>query len=64
MDYLKEEFEDWVMKTSRRNGTHLDIDSKGNYKDNRVAAKWTSWKAAVKLITNKSIQQAADYWSK
>ena len=39
-------FETWVMRNPRA-GTHLDRSNNGTYKDNRVAAKWTAWQAAI-----------------
>jgi hypothetical protein len=39
-------FEEWVMLTSRRPGTHINRSHTGQYTDNRVMGKWAAWKAA------------------
>lgn len=39
-------FELWVMRNARP-GTHLQRSHTGVYKDNRVAAKWAAWVAAL-----------------
>ena len=52
MNYYRKEFEEWVIKTSRRVGTYVGVDNKGKYTDNRVDAKWASWKAAIEMINN------------
>lgn len=39
-------FELWVMRHARP-GAHLERSHTGVYKDNRVAAKWSAWVAAL-----------------
>ena len=48
-------FEDWILETSRRAGTHVDKSTSGTYLDNRVAAKYSAWKASKTLPTAKQI---------
>lgn len=48
-------FEDWILETSRRAGTHIDKSTNGTYLDNRVAAKYSAWKASKTLPTAKQI---------
>lgn len=45
-DQSRAEFEHWVMRNPRP-GTHLDRSRNGEYKDNRVKAKWAAWQAAI-----------------
>lgn len=43
-------FETWVLRHSRpsRRGTHIQRSAVGGvYTDNRVAAKWAAWQAAL-----------------
>jgi hypothetical protein len=48
-------FEDWILETSRRSGTHIDRSTNGTYLDNRVAAKYSAWKASKTLPTAKQV---------
>lgn len=48
-------FEDWILETSRRAGTHIDKSTNGTYLDNRVAAKYSAWKASKTLPTAKQV---------
>lgn len=44
-------FEAWVMRGSRpsRRGTHVNRSQvDGGYTDNRVAAHWSAWQAALR----------------
>lgn len=45
-DQNRAEFEHWVMRNPRP-GTHLGRSRNGEYKDNRVKAKWGAWQAAL-----------------
>jgi hypothetical protein len=40
-------FEAWARKTHRRPGASFDRAHDGTYKDNRIAAKWAAWNAAI-----------------
>lgn len=48
-------FEDWILETSRRAGTHIEKSTNGTYLDNRVAAKYSAWKASKTLPTAKQV---------
>ena len=48
-------FEDWILETSHRAGTHIDRSTNGTYLDNRVAAKYSAWKASKTLPTAKQV---------
>ena len=42
-------FEVWARRTHRRLGTNFDQAHDGTYKDNRIAAKWSAWKARAAI---------------
>lgn len=42
-------FEVWARRTHRRAGTSFDQSHSGDYKDNRIAAKWAAWLARSTL---------------
>lgn len=48
-------FEQWILETSRRAGTHIDKSTNGAYLDNRVAAKYSAWRASKTLPTAKQV---------
>lgn len=56
---MREAFEAEIMRNPRRAGTHIKRDVNGKYMDNRVDAKWHSWKAAWQHCEAKALEQIA-----
>ena len=60
----QKQFEAWVLKTSRRSGTHVNKSADGKYLDNRVAAKRSAWLAALEYAREQKLSPLMEFYLK